>query len=335
VPVVNGAGSSARSARGHTGISPIARYLLHAAKLLHELRVWPRDSQSRPLRATLDSLGAELRRSDASDPGREALLQLRRRDALVLHADLRALRRTVEIAVDNLGQALDLSGLLDRGMPFADDADLARSLLHRLDDEISCQLAEPSAVRSHQPGPAVTPLRRDVFVVYGRDDAARRAIFDFLRALDLRPLEWEALVRGAGSTAPFLSEAARKGIELASAVVVLMTPEDIVQLHPELHEPREAGAEVGTTMQARPNVLVELGMALAAKPAGTLVLMLGEQRPVTDLGGIDFIRVIDTPQCRRKIAGRLRQAGCSVDDADGDWLTAGDFANLAALRRVP
>jgi predicted nucleotide-binding protein len=323
----------------------MARYLLHAAKLLYELRVWPRDSQARPLPATLDSLGAELRRSDASDPGREALLQLRRRDALALHADLCALRRTVEIAVDNLGQAFDLNGLLDPGTPFADDADLARSLLHRLDDEISYlglaaeqaehQLAEPPAVRSPQPGPAATPLRRDVFVVYGRDDAARRAVFDFLRALDLRPLEWEALVRAAGSTAPFLSEAVRKGIELASAVVVLMTPEDIVQLHPELHEPRDADTEVGTTMQARPNVLVELGMALAAKPVGTLVLMLGEQRPVTDLGGIDFIRVTDTPQCRRKIAGRLRQAGCSVDDADGDWLTAGDFANLAALRRVP
>jgi hypothetical protein len=74
-------------------------------------------------------------------------------------------------------------------------------------------------------------------------------------------------------------------------------------------------------------------MALAAHPNGTLVLMFGDHRPVTDLGGINFIRVSDTPGCRRKIAGRLQQAGCLVDESGQDWLSAGNFASLGALRR--
>jgi predicted nucleotide-binding protein len=117
--------------------------------------------------------------------------------------------------------------------------------------------------------------------------------------------------------------------------VVLMTPEDVVHLHPDLHEAREKETEVRDTLQARPNVLLELGMALAAKPAGTVVLMVGEHRPVTDLGGVNFITLDGGTACRHKIAGRLKQAGCAVDDSGGDWLSAGDFAGLAARHRVP
>ena len=367
--------------RGDATIPPLARYLLHAAKIRFELRVWQRDSQSRRLQAALDSLGAELRQIGARDPARGDLLARHRRDALLLHADLRTLRRTVEIAADNLGRAFELGGLLAPGTPltvggtpftvggtplaagstlFADDAELARSFLERLDDEIAYlglaaeraeqlagpqlagpQLAGPQRADQHRergPGLEYGPgerFKRNVFVVYGRDDAARRAVFDLLRALDLRPLEWEALVHGTGQAAPFLSEAVRKGLDLAPAVVVLMTPEDVVHLHPELHEPDETEAETCARMQARPNVLLELGMALAAKPGGTLVLLIGEHRPVTDLGGLNFIRITDTPHCRRKIAGRLKQAGCLVDDSGSDWLTAGNFASLAAHSRTP
>lgn len=319
---------------GDATIPPLARYLLHAAKMRFEMRVWQRYSQARRLRATPDR---------------------RRRDALLLHAELRTLRRTVEVAADNLGRSLDLGGLLTPGTVFADDAELARFLLERLDDEIAylglaAERAELQSEPRYEPGsePRSEPperepsrdygpaeqLKRNVFVVYGRDEPARRAVFDFLRALDLRPLEWEALVQGTGTTVPFLSEAVLTGLDLAPAVVVLMTPEDVVHLHPDLHEPNEKEAETRAALQARPNVLLELGMALAAKPAGTLVLLIGKHRPVTDLGGLNFISIADTPDCRRKIAARLKQAGCLVDDSGNDWLTAGDFASLAAHHRT-
>jgi predicted nucleotide-binding protein len=240
------------------------------------------------------------------------------------------------------------------GGPFADDADLARFLLQRLDDEIAYlgRSAERAGLRSAAMPPLIAPaaapvapapvaaepvedIRRNVFVVYGRDESARRAVFEFLRAIGLRPLEWETLVRETGKSAPSLAEAVRQGLAMSRAVVVLMTPEDVVRLHPELHEPHETRAETEKALQSRPNVLLELGMALTAHPNGTLVLMVGEHRPVTDLGGINFIRLTDTADCRRKIAGRLEQAGCLVDDSGQDWLSAGDFGSLTAHHRSP
>jgi predicted nucleotide-binding protein len=329
--------------RGDVAIPPLARYLLHAAKLRYEMRVWRSDSQARELRATLDALSSELRRLGASDPARERLLRLRSLDVKLLDADLRDLRHAVEIAAGNLSRAFDLSGLLVPGGAFADDAALAQSLLEALDDEVAylgraaeraelTQRAAQDGTRTPAPAePGPDDLRRNVFVVYGRDEPARRAVFEFLRAIGLRPLEWEVLVRATGKGAPSLSETVRTGLAMTRAVIVLMTPEDVVRLHPELHEKNEAEAEAA--LQARPNVLLELGMALAAHPNGTLVLMFGDHRPVTDLGGINFIRVSDTPGCRRKIAGRLQQAGCLVDESGQDWLSAGNFASLGALRR--
>ncbi len=304
---------------------------------------------------SLDTLGSELRRLGTGDPAKQELLRLRRMDAVFLHADLLAMRRTVEIAADNLGRAFDLSGRAIPGSMFADDAALARALLERLDDEAgylaiaadrAAQLSEllPTATSPPEARPAAAPEaergpdedhRRNVFVVYGRDDPARRAVFEFLRSLGLRPLEWEELVRATGKMAPFLSETVRKGLELAAAAVVLLTPEDVVHLHPDLYGPDEATAETSNTMQARPNVLLELGMALAAKPEGTLVLIVGEHRPVTDLGGMSYVRLTGDPECRSRIADRLKMVGCLVNAVGTDWLKTGDFATLAAQCRKP
>jgi predicted nucleotide-binding protein len=361
-PDADAAASAWVWSRGDVAIPPLARYLLHAAKLRYEMRVWRSDSQARELRATLDALSTEFRRLGASDPARERLLRLRSLDVNLLNADLRDLRHSVEIAADNLSRAFDLSGLLVPGGAFADDAALAQSMLEALDDEVAylsraAERAELTqrAAQDRRPAPAPQEpapapqepapapqeppgqddLRRNVFVVYGRDEPARRAVFEFLRAIGLRPLEWETLARATGKGAPSLSETVRTGLAMSRAVVVLMTPEDVVHLHPDLHEADEAKAETADALQARPNVLLELGMALAAHPNGTLVLMFGDHRPVTDLGGINFIRISDTPGCRRKISGRLQQAGCLVDESGQDWLSAGDFGGLGALSRRP
>ena len=177
--------------------------------------------------------------------------------------------------------------------------------------------------------------KRNVLVVHGRDEQVRRAMFEFLRALDLRPLQWESLVKETRSAAPSLREAVHQGLRVSQAAIVLMTPEDVVRLHPDLHKPREGQDEVTDSMQARPNVLLELGMALALKPEQTLVVILGEQRPMADLAGLNFIQIRPDSDWRGKIAARLSQAGCAVDWSSQDWRYAGDFDNLAALNRTP
>ncbi|WP_211588515.1 TIR domain-containing protein [Allorhizocola rhizosphaerae] len=176
---------------------------------------------------------------------------------------------------------------------------------------------------------------RDVFVVHGRDEQLREEFFDFLRALDLRPLEWETIVAATGQTAPSLLTVILTALKHAQAIVVLLSPDDMVQLHPSLREPREPVQEVSPMMQPRPNVLVELGMALASCPEQTIVVEVGHLRPVADLGGLNVIRLDTGEVALGKLVQRLRLAGCDVDDGGSDWRDGRRFASLVAHDRRP
>lgn len=337
--------------RGDLALPRLARYLLHTAKLRYELRVFERDTGA----ATLPDV------DDQGPPDRMAgQLARRRAGAATLADSLRELHRTVAITAANMAETLrdrDRAVFCEAG-PFADDRHLADWLLARVDDEAhyleltasradhalallppaagpwdpvpAPSPAPPSAAPAPRPDPADPDVTRNVFVVHGRDDQARDAVFAFLRALDLRPLEWETLVAGTGSAAPYLGEVIGRAVRRAQATLVLMTPDDVVNLHPSL-----AGSDGGGAgLQARPNVLLELGMALAAYPDRTIIVKAGDQREVTDLGGRNFVRLDADPACRRKIADRLRSAGCRVDDSGQDWLAPNLFATLDAYTRT-
>ena len=74
------------------------------------------------------------------------------------------------------------------------------------------------------------PNTREVFVVHGRNDKARIGLFDFLRAIDLRPLEWSDAIALTGKGSPYVGEVLDAAFSNAHAVVVLFTPDDEVRL---------------------------------------------------------------------------------------------------------
>ncbi|MUN36921.1 hypothetical protein GNZ18_09965 [Actinomadura sp. NEAU-AAG5] len=189
-------------------------------------------------------------------------------------------------------------------------------------------------VRSEHEEPDVD-VRRKVFVVHGRDETVRERMFDFLRALNLWPLDWERLVAATGSTAPYLGDVVRRAPVDAQAAVVLMTPDDIVRLHPDLHGEREPGHETEPSGQARPNVLIELGMVLMAYPERTIIIHLGDLRPIADLAGRNYIRLDGSPAAAGKLVERLKVAGCAVLDEGGDWRNPARFADLDVYGRSP
>ncbi|EST32303.1 TIR domain-containing protein [Streptomyces roseochromogenus] len=192
--------------------------------------------------------------------------------------------------------------------------------------------ATPAAPAESGPGPS--PDRsRNVFVVHGRDEEARLKVFDLLRLLDLRPLEWEDLVRATGKTAPFLGEVIAQAPAQAQAALVLLTPDDIVQLHPELRGPNEPPFESEPTGQPRPNVLIELGMLLMAYPERTLLVEIGTLRQISDIGGMNVIRFDGSATALGKIVERLKLAGCRVNDTGSDWRQTWPYRHLSAYAR--
>src|SRR5579864_4039554 len=63
-----------------------------------------------------------------------------------------------------------------------------------------------------------------VFVVHGRDKVAKEAIFAFLRAVGVKPIEWVSAVAMTKKPAPYIGEILEVAFSKARAVVVLLTP---------------------------------------------------------------------------------------------------------------
>ena len=176
---------------------------------------------------------------------------------------------------------------------------------------------------------------REVLVVHGRNLAARDALFEYLRSLDLHPLEWSEAANATGKASPYIGEILDAAFSRAHAVIVLFTPDDEARLREPFRAENDPPHETQLTGQARPNVLFEAGMAMARDQDRTVLVELGNLRPFSDVAGRHAIRLDNTSQRRQDLAQRLRAAGCPVSLQGTDWHTAGDFeAALVQLTTV-
>ena len=166
---------------------------------------------------------------------------------------------------------------------------------------------------------------RVVFVVHGRNEIARKAIFVFLRSIGLDPLEWAEAAHVTGKPTPYIGEILDAAFSRAHAVVVLFTPDDEARLREPFQSDSDPSYETQLTGQARPNVLFEAGMAMERDQDRTVLVELGSLRPFSDIAGRHTIRLDNSGQQRQQLAKRLQSAGCPVNLEGIDWHTAGDF----------
>lgn len=304
---------------GSPVLPPLGRHLRHAATVRHQVRVWQR----------ADGLRRVQDRLDAGEPPAGV-----RRDIAYWQAHLRDMRQSTRNSATAMREALGPDA--DRG-PLADDLALAGWFRRALKDDLtSLAVADDRAARlAELPGETSTmPNTRDVFVIHGRDTDARRALQGFLHALDLRPMDWEAISARAEGASPYVGEVLARAFELNQAAVVLMTPDDGAVLHEQLRVRGESAVEKRMTGQVRPEVLFRAGMALALQRARTVIVEIGELRPVPDLAGIDTIKFDGTAESLLRIAKRLERAGCAVDTSGTDWLDTSRFTDLTAYDRT-
>lgn len=175
----------------------------------------------------------------------------------------------------------------------------------------------------------LTRDHRAVFVVYGRNTEVNRAMFSFLRSLNLNPLEWNDLIRLTGQGSPYIGDVLEVGFKVAQAAIVLFTPDDEAQLRQQYRSRNEQSYEVTLTPQPRPNVILEAGMALGIAPKRTILVEFENLRPISDLLGRHLIRMNNNHDRRNDLAQRLQTAGCDVKFT-GNWLTEGDFEKAMA-----
>ncbi len=187
-------------------------------------------------------------------------------------------------------------------------------------------------------GASSIPDRRKVFVIHGRNGPMRRALFDFLRAIGLDPIEWSQAIAMTGAGTPYIGQVLDVALAAAQAIVVLQTPDDVAYLHPSLAAADDP--ECQPMMQARPNVLFEAGMAIGRAEHRTVIVEMGKVRAFSDIHGRHVVRMDGSMAMRQELVNRLKTVGCDVNTSGHDWHAAGDLTPPAegALplgRRLP
>jgi hypothetical protein len=167
--------------------------------------------------------------------------------------------------------------------------------------------------------------RRRVMVAYGRDGAVNRALFAWLRSVDLRPQEWSELIVATGSGSPYTGAVLDRALEIVQAVVVLFTPDDLVRLRDDLLADHDGPEEREVRGQPRPNVLYEAGLAFGRHPDQTVIVEYGRLRGLSDLFGRHAVRLELGISALQDLAARLRAAGCAVNTDGTAWLDPSAF----------
>lgn len=166
------------------------------------------------------------------------------------------------------------------------------------------------------------PDRRKVFVIHGRNLEARKQMGVYLRALGLEPINFDDL-RASLKGTPTLGDIVLTGMNAAQGVVALFTPDEYAGLRPDLRN-GESGEGV-LRWQARPNVLLEAGMAFAIDRERVVIVKLGAVSLPSDFGGIHVLSPTRDPAGHRNtLKNALKAMGCAVGDSS-DWMTHGDF----------
>ncbi len=152
-------------------------------------------------------------------------------------------------------------------------------------------------------------------------------MFRFLRTINLEPLEWERVVKETGKGSPTVMEVLDRGFDMAQAVVVLFTADDLARLRKRYQRSDDPVQEKELTFQPRPNVLFEAGLAFGRNPTRTIIVQItkDEMRSISDLQGVHVIRMDDTSGKRSALLERLRTAGCAVQSEGTDWYSEGNF----------
>ena len=162
--------------------------------------------------------------------------------------------------------------------------------------------------------------RKAVMVIYGHDGEANTALFDWLRSIGLQPQEWSQLIHASGSASPYIGQVLDHALRDVQAVIAFFTPDERVTAA------APPGSQGTWRFQARPNVLIEAGMALSTHPTRTILVVLGSQELPSDLSGRHYVRLSHTAgQPLHDLAGRLRDAGCEPDTTGTDWLNPARF----------
>lgn len=170
---------------------------------------------------------------------------------------------------------------------------------------------------------------RAVFIVHGRNIPAKNELVKFLKHVDAKPISWEEAAAATGKPRPYTLDIIQTGMDMAQAIVVLFSPDDEARLKGQFLKPTDGSQERDITGQARQNVTLEAGMAMALAPDHTVFVRIGSPRDISDILGINWIDLDDSWESRKRLVMALHNADVKVETS-GNLISpdAGTFTGI-------
>ncbi len=177
----------------------------------------------------------------------------------------------------------------------------------------------------------LTTNPKKVFIVHGRHSRINDDFFSLLQALHLEPVGWsEAGVFAGGKGGPYFGEILSSTFSQAQAVIILLTPDDLVISKKPSHCEKGEGDEKTPFGQPGADVLFQAGLFFGQNPQRTVIIEIEQLTPFSKIYEGQALRLDNSFIQRQKIANRLRTAGCNVNTDGSDWLSVGNFQVLPA-----
>jgi hypothetical protein len=174
-------------------------------------------------------------------------------------------------------------------------------------------------------------VTKRIFIIHGRNLAARDELVKFIESLGLKHLSFESVANGMKTPAPFIADIVMSGISKADAVIALFTPDEIGAFYS-----LNTGQLEASRWQARPNVIFEAGVAYGlasaqkgAKAKKTILVTIGADVELfSDVSGVHFVR-LDGAAGKEALRERLSRVLGALPRPTREWLdppNSGDFA---------
>jgi predicted nucleotide-binding protein len=191
--------------------------------------------------------------------------------------------------------------LRERIAAFENEVKEKLSLLETIEERLQI-MAEPQYQRSPRiPTRHSEVGKQNIFVVHGRDEAAKQTVARFLEHLDLDPIILHER-ENRGRTIIEKLEGCSADVGFA---VVLLTPDDVGAAKADKNRLKP---------RARQNVVFELGFFVAALGrGGVCALHKGNVEIPSDYEGVIYIPMDEAGAWKLELAKEIRAAGIDID----------------------
>lgn len=150
-----------------------------------------------------------------------------------------------------------------------------------------------------------------VFIVHGRNLHIVEAVATMVRSIGLQPLDFGEVRLAQSFRGRYIGEVLDHAFDTAQAILVLIPGEEVVRLRPRFATPQDF--PLRAERQPRPNVLIEIGMALRSHAERVVIIDFPPVRQISDLAGLATLKFDgNETKFQMDLSARLEQAGCEV-----------------------